>query len=98
MKLSSFEAIVNVLNGAQVRFIVVGGIAVIAHGYGRTTRDVDVVIELRPDQIVNAFNTLKTLGYHPRVPISAEQFADAELRAEWIRDKGMQVLNFHSDA
>jgi len=49
MKLASFEAIVHALNGAEVRFIVVGGIAVIAHGYGRTTRDVDLVIQLKPD-------------------------------------------------
>jgi hypothetical protein len=59
---------------------------------------VDLVIQLRPDSIANAFDALKTLGYHPRVPISAKQFADAGLRAEWMRDKGMKVLNFHSDA
>jgi len=98
MKLTSFEAIVHSLNGAEVRFIVVGGIAVIAHGYGRTTRDVDLVIRLQPNEIANAFKALETLGYHPRVPISAGQFADATLRAEWIRDKGMKVLNFHSDS
>ena len=31
------------------------------------------------------------------VPITAEQFADAALRESWIRDKGMQVLQFWSD-
>jgi len=98
MKLASFEAIVHALNGAQVRFIVVGGIAVIAHGYGRVTRDVDLVIQLKPDAITNAFKALETLGYLPRVPISAAQFANANLRAQWMRDKGMKVLNFHSDA
>jgi hypothetical protein len=35
MKLASFEAIVNALNGEYVRFIVVGGVAVNAHGYLR---------------------------------------------------------------
>jgi hypothetical protein len=98
MKLASFEAIVRALNAAEVRFIVVGGIAVIAHGYGRTTRDIDLVIQLRPEAIVNAFEALEALGYQPRVPISAAQFADPDLRAQWIRDKGMKVLNFHSDA
>ena len=98
MKLASFEAIVHALNGAGVRFIVVGGIAVIAHGYGRVTRDIDLVIQLQPEAITKAFKALETLGYYPRVPISAAQFADADLRAGWIRDKGMKVLNFHSDA
>jgi predicted nucleotidyltransferase len=98
MKVSSFEALVRTLNDAGVRFIVVGGIAVIAHGYGRNTRDVDLVIQLRSDPITKAFAALQTLGYYPRVPITAAQFADAKLRAEWMRDKEMRVLNFHSDA
>jgi len=98
MKLASFEAIVRALDAAEVRFIVVGGLAVIAHGYGRVTRDVDLVIQLQPGAIASAFKALDALGYCPRVPISAAQFADAGLRAEWIRDKGMKVLNFHSDS
>ena len=98
MKLASFEAIVQALKTAEVRFIVVGGIAVIAHGYGRNTRDVDIVVRLEPPAIANAFAALQKLGYQPRVPITAAQFADASLRAEWIREKGMKVLNFCSDA
>jgi hypothetical protein len=46
MKLSSFEAIVGALNEAGVRYLVVGGIAVNAHGYLRVTNDVDIVIRL----------------------------------------------------
>jgi hypothetical protein len=97
MKLASFEAIVQALNDASVRFIVVGGVAVNAHGYGRITQDVDLVVQLQPEAVVAAFKALETLGYYPRVPISASQFADASLRADWIREKGMKVLNFHSD-
>ena len=33
MKLASFEAIVRVLNEAETRYLVVGGLAVAAHGY-----------------------------------------------------------------
>lgn len=97
MKVASFEAVVRALNEAGVRFIVVGGIAVIAHGYGRATRDVDLVIQLQPDAIVRAFAALQNLGYAPRVPITAAQFANAKLRAEWMREKEMRVLNFHGD-
>jgi hypothetical protein len=98
MRVSEFENIVRVLNAAEVRYLVVGGIAVVAHGYGRVTFDLDLVLQLRPDNIVRAFRALSTLGYQPRVPITAEQFAAAENRKRWIREKGMTVLNLHSDS
>ncbi|MBI2311047.1 MAG: hypothetical protein HYU77_00885 [Betaproteobacteria bacterium] len=97
MKLASFEAIVRALENAGVRYLVAGGLAVNAHGYLRFTKDVDFVVQLVPGNIERAFAALRTLGYRPMVPITAEQFADAALRESWIRDKGMQVLQFWSD-
>jgi len=43
MNLASLEAIVRALNGAGVRYLVAGGLAVGAHGYPRATMDVDLV-------------------------------------------------------
>ncbi|QDV92495.1 hypothetical protein RAS2_36140 [Phycisphaerae bacterium RAS2] len=97
MKVASIESIARALNDAEVPFIVVGGLAVVAHGYGRHTQDLDLVIRLRPDTIRAAFKALASLGYEPRVPMTAEAFADTVQRASWIREKGMTVLNFHSD-
>jgi len=97
MKLAAFEAIVTALRDARVRYLVADGIAVNAHGYVRLTHDVDLVIQLKPGNIRPAFEALAGLGYRPSVPVTAEQFADATNRARWIREKGMQVLNFHSE-
>ena len=97
MRLASIESIVRALNDANVPFIVVGGLAVVAHGYGRQTQDLDLVIRLEPNAIRDAFHALAAMGYRPRVPVTAEGFADAEQRERWISEKGMTVLNFHSD-
>lgn len=96
MKLSSFEAIAAALNREGVRYLVAGGLAVNAHGYVRLTQDVDLVVQLHPENILPAFSALAGLGYRPLVPVTAEQFADPAQRTAWIRDKGMTVLNFHS--
>jgi hypothetical protein len=40
---------------------------------------------------------LASIGYAPRVPITAEQFGDAEERRALLDEKQMQVLNFWSD-
>ncbi len=98
MKLSSFEAIVGALNEAGVQYLVVGGIAVNAHGYLRVTNDVDIVIRLERGDIVAAFASLAAIGYFPSVPITAEEFADPTLRESWRREKGMLVLKMWSDA
>ena len=97
MKLASFDALAAALEGAGVRYLVAGGLAVNAHGYLRFTKDVDFIVQLVPDNIQRAFVALATLGYRPTVPITARQFADATLRESWIREKGMQVLQFWSD-
>jgi hypothetical protein len=97
MRKDDFTEVVKALNGAAVPFLVVGGIAVIAHGYGRNTYDVDLVIRLTPDFVNRAFGALALIGYVPRVPITAEQFGDAEKRRVLLDEKQMQVLNFWSD-
>jgi len=99
MKLSSFDALVSALDRAGVvRYLIAGGLAVNAHGYLRFTRDVDIVLQLVPDNVERAFAALAGLGYRPLVPVTSAQFADAATRERWIRDKGMQVLQFWSDS
>jgi hypothetical protein len=98
VKLATFEAIAAALNAAQVRYLVAGGLAVNAHGYLRFTKDVDFVVHLVPDNILRAFTALAELGYQPNVPIRAEDFADEAQRRRWMSEKGMQVLQFWSDA
>lgn len=97
MRLASFQALAIARKNANVRYLIAGGLAVGAHGYLRFTKDVDMVIQLLPENIERTFAALASLGYRPAVPITQEQFADGPLRESWIRDKGMQVLQFWSD-
>lgn len=97
MKLASFEAIVRALNGANVRYLIAGGLAVNAHGYLRFTKDADVVLDLLPDNVERALAALAELGYRPAVPVAARQFADPVQRERWVREKGMQVFQLWSD-
>ncbi len=97
MKLASLKAVFNSLELAGVRYLVAGGVAVVAHGYPRMTMDLDLVIQLNSDNIRAALNALGKLNYHPSVPVTADEFADAAKREQWIREKGMRVLNLFSD-
>ena len=97
MTLGSFDSLVRALDGAHVRYLVAGGLAVNAHGYLRFTRDVDLVLQLGRANILSAFGALERIGYRPLVPVSAEDFANETKRDGWVRDKGMVVLNFWSE-
>ena len=97
MKLAALEAVARALRDANVRYLVAGGLAVNAHGYLRATGDVDLVIQLNSDNVIPAFHALAGLGYHPIVPVTAEQFADETQRRQWIKEKGMTVLSLYSD-
>ena len=97
MTLGSFDALVRALDGASVRYVVAGGLAVNAHGYLRFTRDVDLVLQLSPENIEAAFSALAGIGYRPIVPITAADFTNPAKRSAWAREKGMTVLNFWSE-
>lgn len=101
MKISSLSAILHSLNHAKIRYLIAGGVAVNIHGYQRMTQDLDLVIQLNQENILGALQTLQQLGYQPTIPVTAEDFANAEIRKEWINTKNMQVLamvsNKHPD-
>jgi len=84
------------LNDARVRYLVVGGVAVVLHGHLRTTADLELVIQLRPHNARRAVEALERLGFRPRPPVRALDFADETVRRAWIAEKGLRVLSFRS--
>ena len=97
MEVRSVEAIVVALNSAKVRYLIVGGLAVNAHGYERLTNDVDLVIGLKRQNIIRGLRALQAIGYHLAIPVTPEAFADPVLRETWRREKNMVVLRLWSD-
>jgi hypothetical protein len=96
MERRSVESIVRALNEARVRYLIAGGVAVVAHGYVRFTADLDVILDLETENVRRATKVLAVLGYCPRAPVPIEQFADPTARAEWVREKGMTVFSLFS--
>jgi hypothetical protein len=98
MEVRSVETIVKALNDAGVKYLIVGGLAVNAHGYERLTVDVDLVIGLKRENIVRGLVALQSAGWQMGIPVTAEDFADPKLREGWRKKKGMVVLRLWSDA
>jgi hypothetical protein len=92
-----FDAIFPALEASGVRYVIVGGVAVNLHGYQRFTKDVDIVIDLIPEEALKALKALQAIGYSPRLPVTLADFADPTLRESWVRHKGMMVFQMYND-
>jgi hypothetical protein len=93
---SDFDAVFAALAQGRVRYLVVGGVAVVLHGYPRFTADLDLMLALDQANVRAAIAALSSLGYRPRAPVAAMDLADPEKRREWIEDKGLVVLSLWS--
>ena len=89
-----YEEVFQSLNKHDVRYLVVGGVAVNLHGIPRMTYDLDLMIALVPDNVRKAWTSLSELGFVPRVPIKLDQFIDPQKRQEFREKKNMVVLSF----
>src|SRR3989304_4126546 len=49
--MTDFEALIRLLAGSGVEFIMVGGAAATAHGSARLTQDLDIVYQRSPEHI-----------------------------------------------
>ena len=70
-----------------------GGIATILHGYIRVTADVDLAVDLRAEEAEKAIRVLSGYGFKPQAPVDPMRFADANQRARWVEEKGMEVFS-----
>ncbi len=89
-----FVALLAILANTQLRFVVVGGLAMVLHGIDRLTADADLVVDFSADSINEAVQALVAAGYRPLAPVDPKQFGDAMKREEWRLAKGMKVFSF----
>jgi hypothetical protein len=97
METRSVENVFRALQDAAVRYLVAGGLAVVAHGYVRMTVDIDLIVDLSPDNARRMLDALGSLGYRPLIPVAMESFADAEIRRTWVVEKDARVFQLYSD-
>lgn len=77
------------LEGAGVRYLVVGGVAVNLHGVNRLTHDVDLMLALDPENLRRFVSVAKAYSFKPVVPVNVEDLADPAKVRDWIDNKRM---------
>ena len=60
----------------NIRYVLVGGLAVLLHGVDRLTADIDLVVDLAPEQASKAVETLLRVGFKANAPVDANRLAE----------------------
>ena len=58
------------LNDAGARYVLIGGFAVMAHGAGRYTKDIDLLIDDAPDNVVRVKEAMRVLADNAAADVS----------------------------
>ena len=90
-----YEEVFRKLNKNKVRYLVVGGGAVVLHGVVRMTADLDLFVDFEEKNLLKFTGILTDLGYRPKFPVKAADFADKSKREKWKKEKDMLVFSFY---
>lgn len=93
-----YEDVFRELDRDGVRYVVVGGVAMVLHGVVRLTVDLDLMVHLERGNLGRFVTGMERLGYRPRVPVAASDFVEPDNRARWRSEKGMTVFSFFHPA
>jgi predicted nucleotidyltransferase len=92
-----FEEVLGALSEAAVRYVVVGGVAVVLQGFARLTLDLDLVVQLEDSNLKLAIDVLERRGFRPLLPVRARDFTDEAIRRDWVENRNMLVFTMRDD-
>ena len=71
-RVADLARICDALNGAGARYLLIGGFALIAHGAGRTTQDIDFLVDDDPGNVARVTSALSILADNASSQVAPE--------------------------
>ena len=87
-----YEKLLAKLVRAEVKFIIVGGVAVALNGFVRTTEDIDILIEASAGNVTRLLDELRNFGEGHARELSPADFSDSEGAIRIIEDFPLDVF------
>ena len=91
-----YRQIFQALSDAEIRYLVVGGVAVNLHGYRRFTGDIDILLALDEKNLEKMTTLMHEMGYVERLPVALKSLSDRRQVERWVEEKGMTAYSFLS--
>lgn len=86
------------LDEHQVRYLLVGGLAMNLHGVPRMTMDVDLVLTMDEDNLDRFIGCAGAIGLTPLAPVPIAALKDPAQRRHWIEQKNMIAFGLQNRA
>ena len=87
-----FENVLVALSRAEVRYLVVGGVACGLNGFVRTTEDVDILVDAEPGNVGRLLAVLRTVGEGHAAELRIEDFTDEEGAIRLVEDFPIDIF------
>ena len=89
-----YRQIFGALNDAEIRYIIVGGVAMNLLGYPRFTGDIDILLALDHENLSRMTALMEKMGYEKKVPVALEELGDEKKALTLIEKKNLIAYTF----
>lgn len=96
MEPSNLLTLIKELSGADIKYVICGGVACVLQGVERATYDLDISVSFERANIEKIIEVTKKFGLVPRIPEPVENLFDENKRNRWVNEKGALVYTFIS--
>ncbi|HVT43367.1 MAG TPA: DUF6036 family nucleotidyltransferase [Thermoanaerobaculia bacterium] len=84
-ELEDLLALCKALNAKEVRYVLIGGFAVILHGFVRATKDIDLLVDASPENVQRLKRAMAVLPDNAIGMIAVVRIAD-EIVVDLLKD------------
>ena len=77
------------LDRDEVRYLLIGGLAINIYGVERATMDIDLMLALDAENLRRFLKTAESLSLAPVLPVKLVDLADERKRQDWAENRNM---------
>lgn len=92
--MNPYEEIFEAFQETDIKYLIIGGVAVNLYGYNRFTGDIDILLTLDKENLEKMDKLMKKLGYVPRLPVEVKDLGDKKQVEQWMKEKNLKAYTF----
>lgn len=82
----------SALERREVKYVLIGGLAISLHGVERATMDIDVTVAMTPENLTSLVGMARELGMVPVLPVKLETLTDLDQLAQWHQERNLDAF------